>query len=114
MSDYSVLDPGDIRTLKYIITHVFCPLQLPDEDDHSISNDHSLAKAIATAACLFSDHLGQANIPHWHSVSRMLENLQAVIQFECLDRFQTTSQLSSMEVGGKLSSLPSILKTHDA
>ena len=110
---HSVLDPRDIHTSKYIITHVFCPLQLPGEDDHSIHNDHSLARAIATAALLYSDHVGQANIPQWHSILRMLENLQAIIQSESLDSFQTISQFSSMGVGGKFSSFHSILETHN-
>ena len=111
----TVLDPGDVYTLKYIITHVFCPLQLPDGDDHSIRNDLSLARAIATAARLYSDHVVQANLPQWHSISRMLENLQAIIiQSKSLDslRFQTISQFSSMDVGGKFLSFHDILEAH--
>ena len=49
----SVLDPGeDLVTLKYIVSHVFCPLQLPDGDDHSVPHNHSLAGAIASVARL--------------------------------------------------------------
>ena len=109
---HSVLDPGDIGTLKYIITHVFCPLQLPDMK-HSIWNDHSLARAVAAAARLYSNHVDQANLRQWHTISRMLENLQATSQSESLDRFQVISQFSSMEVGGKLLSLRSMLETHN-
>ena len=109
---HSVFDPGDIRTLKYIITHVFCPLQLPDRD-HSIHNDHSLARVTAAAARLYNDRVDQANLPQWHTISRMLENLQATSQSEDLDRFQAISQFDSMEVGGKLSSLRSMVETHN-
>ena len=110
---HSVLDPEDICTSKYIITHVFCPLQLPDGDDQTVHNDHSLARAVATAARLYSNHVDQANLPQWHTISRMLKNLQATSQSEDLDRFRAISQFSSMEVGGKLSSLHSMLETHN-
>ena len=99
----SLLDPGDFCTLQYIITHVFFPLQLPDGDDHSVRHDHSLAGAIASVARLHSVHVSKADMPQWHSISRMLDNLRAIVQFEGLDRSRTISQLSNMDVGGKLS-----------
>ena len=108
-----VLHPGDLCTLKYIVTHVFCPLQLPDGDDHSVRHDHSLVGAIASAARLHSDHLSKADMPQWHSISRMLDNLRAIVQFEGLDESQTISRLRNMDVGGKLSSVHSILETHN-
>jgi hypothetical protein len=109
----SVLDPGDLFTLKYIVSHVFCPLQLPEGDDHSVRHDHSLAGAIAYVARLHSDRISNADMPQWHSISQMLDNLRAIVQFEALDRSQTLSQLSSMKVGGKLSSLCSNLEAHN-
>ena len=110
---HSVLDPGDLVTLKYIVSHVFCPLQLPDGDDHSVRHDHALAGAIASVARLHSDHISNADKPQWHSISRMLDNLRTMVQFEGLDKSRTISQLSSMNVGGKLSSLRSVLETHN-
>jgi hypothetical protein len=104
----SLLDPGDLCTLQYIATHVFCSLQLPDGDDHSIHNDRSLAGAVSSAMRLYGDRVDQAIFAQWHSISRMLDNLRAVVQFEGLDRSQTISQLSSMNVGGKPSSLHSM------
>ena len=109
---HSLLDPGDLFTLKYIVSHVFCPLQLPEGDDHSVRHDHSLAGAIASVARLHSDHISNTEMPQWHSITRMLDHLRALVQFEGLDRSQTISRLNSMDVGGKLSSLPSILETH--
>ena len=97
----SIIDPGDPSALKYIITHVFFPLQLPDGDDHSIHNDHSLARAIASVAQLHGDHVSKAIAPQWQSISQMLNNLRAVVRFESLDRSRTISQLSDMKVGGK-------------
>ncbi|KAF8439864.1 hypothetical protein L210DRAFT_3645838 [Boletus edulis BED1] len=99
---HSVLDSGDITTLQYIVTHVFCPLQLPDGDDYSVYNDHSLVRLVATVARLYSDHVDQTNIPQWHSVSRMLDNLREIVQFGSLDRSQTVSQLGNMNVGDAL------------
>jgi len=105
----------DLCTLKYIVTHVFCPLQLPDGDDHSTSNDCLLAGAITAAARLYTDHLDEANmpLPVWHSISGMLDNLRAIVQFESLDGPRTISQLNSMKVGGRLSNNHSILETHN-
>ena len=105
----SVLDPEDLPTLEYIVTHVFCPLQLPDGDDHSVINDRSLTAAIAAAAHLYTVH-NRSNAPEWHGISRMLENLQDVVQFQSLDSSQTTSQLCDMNVGGEPSSLHKILR----
>ena len=105
----SILEPVDFRTSEYIITHVFYPLQLPDANDHSVHHDYSLASAIAEAACLFGSHVNEASVLHWHGVSRMLENLAANVQFESLDKFRTSSQFGSMDVGGKLSSARNVL-----
>ena len=99
---FSILDDEDIDTLKYIVTHVFLPLKLPDGDDHSVHNDCSLAGAIASAAHLYSDHVDKADLPEWHRISRMLDNLQATVKFESLDRFRTVSQFRGMHVGGEL------------
>ena len=112
MSD-SVLNPEDLSTLHYIITHVFSPLQLPDGDDHSVSNEHSLAGAIAAAAHLYTIHVGHSNIPQWHSIPRMLDNLRDTVQFQSFDRFHTVSQFGSMEVGGESLSLHNSAGTYD-
>lgn len=105
----SLLGPQarDLCTLQYIVTHVFLPLRLPEGDDHSIRNDHLLAGAVASAARVYSDsdRVDQVNVAQWHRISRMLDNLQATVQFESLDRSKTVSQLSGMDAGGKFSSL---------
>ena len=102
----AILDSRDIGTWKYIVTHVFCPLQLPGRDDHNINNDHSLARAIATAAHLYSDYISEDNALKWHCISRMLDNLEAITQSERLDSVRTISQFSSMDAGGKISKSP--------
>ncbi|KAF9235920.1 hypothetical protein BU15DRAFT_89398 [Melanogaster broomeanus] len=81
----------DDRALEYIITHVFCPLRLPDGDDHTVNHDHALSGAIWA--------------PHWNRITRMLDNLSATMRFETMDAGRVTSQLNSMEVGDVLAYL---------
>ena len=114
MSRTQILDPGSTDTFKYVITHVFCPLKLPDGNDHTIRNDDALAGAVATAARLYSRRVDQANFLRWHCICRMLENLQAIVQWEIIDRSQVVSQFCNMAVGGKILSLRGIVETHDA
>ena len=109
----SVLDREDLSTLEYIVTHVFCPLQLPGEDDQSVHNDRSLAGAIAAAARFYAVHASDTNIPLWHSISRMLDHLRAIVQPPNLDRSLTTSQLHNMNVGGEPVGFHRISETHD-
>ena len=108
----SLLGPqvGDLGSLQYISTHVFSPLQLPDRDDHSIPNDRSLSRAVASVARLYSNHIDQAKVPQWYSIPQMLDNIHAAVQYESLDHSRTVSQLGSMNVAGKLSSLHGTLR----
>lgn len=107
-----VIDPGDIRTSEYIITHVFWPPKFSGVDDHGIQNDFSLATVVVTAARLYREHVSEVDIPQWRSISRMMENLQATMQSESLDRFRTMSQFSSMDVGGQFASLQTDLEAY--
>ena len=109
----SVLEPEGVSTLEYIVTHVFFPLQLPDEDDQSVRSDRSLAGAIATAAHLYAVHVSDTNIPLWHSISRMPDNLQANVQPQNLDGSLTISQLRTMVDGGEPFGFHHIAKPHD-
>ena len=112
MSD-SILDPGDLSTLEYIVTHVFFPLQLPGEDDQRIGNDRSLVGAIATAAHLYTVHASEANIPQWGSILRMLDKLQAIVQHQNLDKSMAVSQLRTMVDGGEPFGFHHIAEPHD-
>ena len=97
----SILDPEDRSALEYIITHVFCPLQLPGKDDQSVSYDRSLAGSVAAAARLYTVHGRRANTTQWNSILRMLDNLRATVHSRSLDRTLAISQLRSMDVGGE-------------
>ena len=97
----SVFNPeGPSTKLKYIVTHVFFPLQLPDEDDQNVRNDCSLVGAISAAARLYAAHVSDSNIPLWDSILRMLDNLRAIVQHQELDRSLAVSQLRTMVDGG--------------
>ena len=109
----SVLDPEDLSTLEYIVTHVFFPFQLPSGDDQSVRNDCSLAGAIATAGRLYTVHASDTDMPLWHSISRMLDNLRAILQHRKLDRSLAVSQLRTMVDGGEPFGFQRILGTHD-
>ena len=109
----SVLEPEGVSTLEYIVTHVFFPLQLPDEDDQSVRSDRSLAGAIATAAHLYAVHVSDTDIPLWGSILRMLDNLQAIVQHQELDRSLAVSQLRTMVDGGEPFGFHPISGTHD-
>ena len=83
------------------------------KSDQSVHNDHSLAGAIATTACLYAVHVSDTNIPLWDSISRMLDNLQAIVQLQNLGRSLTISQLHNMNVGGEPFGFHHIPETHD-
>ena len=89
------------KMLQYKITHVFCPLQLPDGNDHSLSNDRALSKAAYTFARAYAEHLDDSETLYWQHIVGMLRNLDNTISSEALDIQLVTSQLQSMAAGGK-------------
>ncbi|KAF9218151.1 hypothetical protein BS17DRAFT_722134, partial [Gyrodon lividus] len=101
----AILDIKDDRTLKYIVTHVFSPLRLPDSDDYTVSDDHALAEAVWAAARVYNEHVSDANKPHWNCITTMLESLGAAMQFEAMDKGCVTSQLHGMKAGDILAYL---------
>ncbi|KIJ64287.1 hypothetical protein HYDPIDRAFT_90985 [Hydnomerulius pinastri MD-312] len=91
--------------LGYIITHVFCPLRLPDGDDHSVFRDHALAEAVCAAARAYTAHVSHASSPQWEYITDMLHNLSASVKFVTLEQGQVASQLSAMKTGDNLAYL---------
>ena len=92
-------------SLKYVVTHVFLPVQLPNKDDytHTPDNDHSLVRAVCAAAHAYRTHVcGISEQAQWHSITRMLENLRASVQSEHMDNDHVISQLREMQTGGTL------------
>ncbi|KAF8554287.1 hypothetical protein OG21DRAFT_1522569 [Imleria badia] len=89
--------------LKYIITHVFCPLRLPGADDHSYPNDQALIAAVVAAANAYTCVVAVAGQSQWPPIARMLENLAATVQSAKLDKNRVISQLSRMQPGDVVS-----------
>ena len=94
-------DVAKDKMLQYKITHVFCPLQLPDGDDHSLSNDQELCKTVYASAHAYTRRLSGLEKLHWHHIVGMLRRLNHTTAFEALDVQLVTSQLQSISVGGK-------------
>lgn len=86
---------------KYAITHVFLPVELPRKSDYSPENDLSLACAACAAAHAYATHVNRTpGKPQWCRIQNMLDNLQAFVQSERLDKGHILSQLRAMQMGG--------------
>ena len=93
-------DVSEDTTLQYLITHIFCPLQLPQEDDHSLDNDRALSSAVSSAAYAYSQHTSGSASAQWRHIEKMLRNLNHAMSLNVLDGAFLDSHLQSMEVGG--------------
>ena len=87
--------------MRYVVTHVFLPVELPDESDYTLENDHSLARAVCAAAHAYNGtHVsGTFEQAQWHRITRMLDNLQASVQSEPMDHHHVIAQLRGMQTG---------------
>jgi hypothetical protein len=92
-------DP-EIDDLTYLITHVFYPLRLPIEDDHSVSNDLGLSQGILSSARAYEGYICDEHSPEWTRILAMLCNLSATMQAHALRGEEVESQLKSMDIGG--------------
>ncbi|KAF8548129.1 hypothetical protein OG21DRAFT_1599535 [Imleria badia] len=87
--------------LEYIVTHVFLPVDLPKYNDYkSLERDHSLARAVCAAAHAYGTYIpGTTEQARWDRVTKMLDNLQASVQSEYLEKDHIISQLRGMGTG---------------
>ncbi|KAI6137675.1 hypothetical protein BKA82DRAFT_4493645 [Pisolithus tinctorius] len=92
-------------TLQYKVTHVFCPLQLPNGDDHSHFNDLALSEAVRDSAFEFDRNLDHLAKTHWECTKKLLRNLCEAICFHQLEESCVASQLESMTAGDVVSYL---------
>ncbi|KAI6011263.1 hypothetical protein PISMIDRAFT_17817 [Pisolithus microcarpus 441] len=86
-------------TLQYKITHVFCPLQLPDGDDHCHTNDLALSEAVYESAVDYSKYLGDSAKADWECIRKLLQNLCNAMRFHQLRENCVELQLKSMTAG---------------
>ncbi|KAG1816740.1 uncharacterized protein BJ212DRAFT_1480599 [Suillus subaureus] len=97
MSQHSNRHPTDQSGLKYIINHVYCPLKLPQDSDHSLKNDLALAQAVVDAALAFSEQLPSDKQLLWMSSLKMLQNLKDSVRFSVMSAKEVESQISVMD-----------------
>ena len=88
------------KQLEYLITHIFCPLRLPDGDDHSLENDRALSRAAYSAACAYSQYTSDSASTQWNCAVDMLRSLDHTMSSTSLDEALLESQIRSMNVGG--------------
>ncbi|KAL4077961.1 hypothetical protein J3A83DRAFT_4356726 [Scleroderma citrinum] len=91
-------DIAEDKALQYKITHVFCPLQLPHEDDHSISNDRALLGATCASALLYAEQLSGSEKLQWKHIVEMLLRFNDTMAFESLDEKHIMFRLQSMSI----------------
>ncbi|KAI6125916.1 hypothetical protein EDD16DRAFT_1757564 [Pisolithus croceorrhizus] len=85
--------------LQYKITHVFCPLQLPDGDDYCHSNDLSLSEAVCQSAVDYSGYLDGSAKADWECVRKLLQNICDTVRIHQLKAKCVNLQLKSMTAG---------------
>ena len=85
------------ESLEYLITHIFCPLRLPDGDDHSLDNDRALSRAAYSAACAYSQYTSSIQ---WQGIVDMLRRLNLTMSSNSLDEVLLEFQIQSMKAGG--------------
>ena len=89
----------------HILTHVFLPVQLPDENDNTPENNYLLARAVCAAARAYGTHVpGTSEQPQWNHITKMLDNLQASVQ----SNGYVISQLRGMQTGGTFAGSPHV------
>ena len=101
-------------SFNYVVTHVFLPVQLPERRDHTLENEHSLARAVCATAHAYDAHVcGTSEQAQWHHVAKMLDSLQVSVQSEHMNNEHVISQLRGMQTGGTLAGSPQILGRAD-
>ena len=91
--------------LNYTVTHVFLPVQLPDDTDYALENERSLTRAVCAAVHGYGTHVcGTSEQAQWRRITKMLDNLQALVQSEHIDSDHIISQLREMQTGGTFAS----------
>ncbi|KAI6041746.1 hypothetical protein EDC04DRAFT_2565264, partial [Pisolithus marmoratus] len=86
-------------SLLYKLTHVFCPLKLPDGDDHCHLHDLALSEAVWTSANDYSTHLDNHEKSGWECVKKLLQNLRDAMKIHQLEEDCVAAQLESMTAG---------------
>jgi hypothetical protein len=88
--------------LEYIITHIFCPIKLPQDDDYTAESDRALLDVILGSARNFASFLPYNEQDQWGPLLKMLENLAVTTTSRSLKTLteDIESQVRSVQTGG--------------
>jgi hypothetical protein len=89
----------DTAALEYIITHIFCPIKLPQNDDYTAKSDCALLNVVLCSARNFVSFLPDNDQEQWGPLLKMLENLGTTTISPSLTK-DIGSQIRSMRGGG--------------
>ena len=110
--DLQKSSPAFVHTptsLCYAVTHVFLPVEPPDESDYTLENEHSLVRAVCAAAHAYDTHVcGTSEQAQWDRITRMLDNLQASVRSEPMNNDHVIAQLREMQTEGEFAGSPQI------
>ncbi|KAG2135373.1 uncharacterized protein EDB93DRAFT_1242555 [Suillus bovinus] len=85
--------------LEYIITHIFCPIKLPQHNDHTPDKDCSFLNVVLDSAWKFAASLPDNEHEQWSPLLKMLENLIVTMDCPVLTKDVVELQIKSMQAG---------------
>ncbi|KAG2112417.1 hypothetical protein DEU56DRAFT_935108 [Suillus clintonianus] len=88
-----------IDALEYIITHIFCPIKLPQHTDYTLEKDRSLLDVVLGSAHKFASSLPGDEEEQWSPLLKMLESLAVSITSPSMAKDVFESQIRSMQAG---------------
>ncbi|KAG2087459.1 uncharacterized protein F5147DRAFT_588110 [Suillus discolor] len=100
----STSEPEETPVLQYIITHIFCPIKLPQCDDYTADRDRALLDLVLDSARNFASRSPDSDQEHWSHLLKMLEHLGVAMTSTSLTQ-DVESQIRSMRAGDVLAYL---------
>lgn len=95
----SASESEEMSMLEYIITHIFCPIKLPQHDDYADTSDRALLDVVLGSARKFVSFLPHDDQEEWGPLLKTLKNLGATTTSRSLTK-DIELQIGSMQAGG--------------
>ena len=100
MLSTKIISPSE---LEHAVSHVFFLAPQLGTLRNTAESRHSLARAVWAAAYTHSEIVDDTLKPRWSRITRMLENLPAIVQSEHRERSSVIpNPLDEMGIGGML------------